>query len=79
MKKMLTVLLMFICLNAYAELKWEKISEGQPNGLRDAIYRAAVPHGWFVIYTKKSLHFANEKMDFGNIAFYPDENHEWNL
>ena len=65
--------------SSHAALVWEKVSEGEPNGVRDAIYRASVPHGWFIIYTKKSFRFANETIDFGNITFYPDEHHEWTL
>ena len=79
MKIIISLLILFLSISTSAALQWEKISEGEPNGLRDVIYRAPVPHGWFVIYTKKSLHFANEKIDFGNITFYPDENHEWTL
>jgi hypothetical protein len=62
-----------------AAIKWEKVSEGLPNGVKDIIYRAEVPHGWLLVYAKKSYHFANETIDFGSISFYPDENHEWIL
>jgi hypothetical protein len=79
MKRLLFFILFIIASTVHAELKWEKVSEGVPNGVRDAIYRASVPHGWLIIYTKKSFRFANETIDFGNITFYPDENHEWTL
>jgi hypothetical protein len=79
MKKQLFLILSLFSFPLYAELKWEKVSEGVPNAVRDVIYRASVPHGWLVVYTKKSLRFANENIDFGNITFYPDENHEWTL
>lgn len=79
MKQLLILSMVFYSMFAQAALEWEKVSEGEPNGVRDAIYRASVPHGWFVIYTKKSFHFANEHIDFGNLTFYPDEHHEWTL
>lgn len=79
MKKLLILFLFFYSICALAKLEWEKVSEGEPNGVRDAIYRASVPHGWFVVYTKKSFRFANENIDFGNLTFYPDEHHEWTL
>lgn len=79
MKTLFSLILMSLSFSLHAKLVWEKVSEGEPNGIRDIIYRASVPHGWFVIYTKKSLRFANEHIDFGNMTFYPDEHHEWTL
>jgi uncharacterized membrane protein len=78
MKKYIIVLCLFLPQLGWAKLNWEKIAEGEPNSMRDVIYRASVPHGWLIVYTKKSFHFANENIDFGNITFYPDETHEWN-
>jgi hypothetical protein len=79
MKKFIFFIITTLSFPLHAELKWEKVSEGVPNGVRDVIYRAYVPHGWLLVYTKKSLRFANETIDFGNITFYPDETHEWTL
>lgn len=69
----------FLSSFSFAGIKWEKISEGLPNGVKDVIYRAEVPHGWLLVYAKKSYRFTNETIDFANITFYPDENHEWTL
>lgn len=77
------IVVLFICLLSnvisFAQIKWEKVSEGLPNGVKDIIFRAEVPHRWLLVYAKKSYRFTNETIDYGSISFYPDENHEWTL
>lgn len=79
MKKLLISLLFFIPLSSHAKLTWELISQGEPNALKDAIYRARVPHGWLIVYSQKKFNLSNDIIDFGSITFYPDEQHEWKL
>lgn len=79
MKKCLLCALLIISNLSYAGLNWEKVEEAKPNSIKDITFRARVPHGWFVVYAKKSYHLANETIDFSNMFFYLDENHEWTL
>lgn len=77
MKKILIILLFLAPAMSHAKLTWELISQGEPNALKDAIYRAKVPHGWLIVYSQKKFNLSNDIIDFGSITFYPDEQHEW--
>jgi hypothetical protein len=79
MRMLILLITLWFSSVSFAKIKWEKVSEGLPNGVKDVIYRAEVPHGWLLVYAKKSYRFANETIDFGSISFYPDENHDWTL
>ena len=79
MRMMILLIGLVFSVVSFAQLKWEKVSEGLPNGIKDVIFRTEVPHGWLLVYAKKSYRYANEIIDYGSISFYPDENHEWTL